>query len=140
MLVIDANIWIRFLTNDNQRQYEDCRALFAKISEDDLQAYCPSIVLAEIVWVMTKLYGRSNAEAKQILQHIYLTKNIHITDDYQTYLAINMFGTKTNKFGDAMIASLPKLQSKEWELVSYDKEFDRLGVKRVEPNEILEQR
>jgi len=44
-----------------------------------------------------------------------------------------MYSSKNVKFIDAMIASVDQIVSGSWVVVSYDKDFDKLGVKRAEP-------
>lgn len=40
------------------------------------------------------------------------------------------------KFIDAMIANVRQIKSKKWAVVTYDKEFDKLGVLKMEPGNI----
>lgn len=51
--------------------------------------------------------------------------------------AIDLYQKHNIKFVDALIASHPKMQNKEIVVVSYDKDFDKLGIKRQEPAEVL---
>lgn len=48
-----------------------------------------------------------------------------------------MFEQKPVKFIDALLASIKEIKEKKWKVVSYDRDFDKLGVVRIEPKEII---
>ena len=52
-------------------------------------------------------------------------------------VAISLYAAQSVKFADALIASHPLLRQGKLIVVSYDADFDKLGVKRVEPEAIV---
>jgi len=52
-------------------------------------------------------------------------------------LAIEIYEKFPVKFIDALIVSNPKIFKKEITIISYDKDFDKLNVKRKEPKDVL---
>lgn len=60
---VDANIILRFLTNDDPLKAEACAALLERIECDDVQVWLPDLVLADTIWTLEKFYGVSKARS-----------------------------------------------------------------------------
>lgn len=67
-----------------------------------------------------------------MLKQILTASNLKIIDDFDYNRALELFTNTGVKFADCLIACL-KFFEKGGTIVSYDKDFDRLGVERVEP-------
>ncbi len=52
------------------------------------------------------------------------------------FVALEYFEAHNVKFIDALIASGPSFVKGEFILVSYDHDFDKLGIQRIEPDKI----
>ncbi len=59
-------------------------------------------------------------------------------EDYDFKVALKIYAEKNVKFIDALIASIPQIQAKEWTVISYDRDFDKIGINRKEPMGIKE--
>ena len=59
--VIDTNVLIRYLTNDEPQKAKAVESLLNKASDGELRILIPSIVIAELVWVLESYY-RMKAE------------------------------------------------------------------------------
>ncbi|MDI6602933.1 MAG: PIN domain-containing protein [Patescibacteria group bacterium] len=66
-------------------------------------------------------------------------KNLKIIDDFDFRKAIEIYEKYPVKFIDALIASNSKIFKKELTIVSYDKDFDKLDVRRKEPKKVLKE-
>ena len=64
-------------------------------------------------------------------------KNLKIIDDVDPVFALKMFQDHSVKFIDAMIASNSLVSKGEMIIVSYDRDFDKMGVKRIEPADLI---
>ncbi|MBU1085034.1 MAG: PIN domain-containing protein [Candidatus Beckwithbacteria bacterium] len=133
---IDTNIFIEVLTGRDNTKYEDCYKLFKKIKTNQIQAMTSSVVVAELVWTLKTFYKFSRARITRGLKSIKRLRGLKIIDSYQFDETIKIFEQKSVKYIDAMIASIKPLQEKKWVIVSYDKDFDKIGIKRLEPNKI----
>lgn len=134
---LDSNIFLRPIVKDDEIKQNECRDLFNRVNENKLTAITSNFVLAEIVWVCQKFYGLDKEIVTGALKRILNYRGIKILDDSNSALAIDIYEKYNIKFIDALIASYSEIQSKEMVVVSYDKDFDKLGVIRKEPGEII---
>jgi predicted nucleic acid-binding protein len=133
---LDSNIFLRPIVKDNLERVKECEILFEKIKKGELKVFTLNLVLAEIVWVCASFYQIKKEEILKILKSIFKFKNLKIIDDFNSYLAIELYEKYNIKFIDALIASNPAIFQKKVIVVSYDKDFDKIGIKRKEPKEI----
>lgn len=66
-------------------------------------------------------------------------RGLKIVDRYDIPTALALYERHAVKFIDALIASFLKWSAMHLTLISYDRDFDKLGVKRVEPAELLKE-
>ena len=71
------------------------------------------------------------------LQSILRLKNLKIIDKFNSNSAIEIYKNFPIKFIDALLASNPQIFQKKTIIVSYDKDFDKLKIIRIEPKELL---
>jgi predicted nucleic-acid-binding protein len=133
---LDSNIFLRPIVKDNLERVKECEILFEKIKKGELKVFTFNLILAEIVWVCASFYQIKKEEILKILKSILKFKNLKIIDDFNSYLAIELYEKYNIKFIDALIASNPAIFQKKAIVVSYDKDFDKIGIKRKEPKGI----
>ncbi len=133
---LDTNIFLRIVVKDDPRKAAECENLIEAISRKDIRAYTSSLVLAELVWTCLGFYKISKAEVIKIVQGILSIKNLKIEDKTNPFLAIQTYEFQRIKFIDALIASNPAIVKGKAKIVSYDKDFDKLDVGRVEPDQL----
>lgn len=134
---LDTNVFLRPIVRDVPSQAADCLKLLEKISKGDLLAVTASLVLAELTWTLLKFYDYSKKEVAEILNGLTTAKYLTIKDHYQPAQAAKLYIDHNVKFVDCLIASQPPISSGQITVISYDKDFDKLGIKRVEPAEIV---
>ncbi len=134
---LDTNIFLRVIVKDNKEKLAACEALFEMIEQGKIKAFTSHLVLAEIVWTAQKSLGIPKKDIIKILEGILHIKNLKIEDGFDLSLAIHYFQTSPVKFVDALIASHTFIQKKETVVVSYDKDFDTIGIIRKEPSELV---
>lgn len=135
--LVDTNIFLRLLTEDTGKAHEDSKKLLTASKNNKLSVVTSSVVLAEVNWVLKSFYKIKKVDRLNSLTYIKNLPNLLINDDYRFPLALEMYRNFNIKFIDCMIASIPKILSKEWAIVSYDKDFDKLPVIRKEPKDLL---
>ncbi len=59
MKALDANILIRFLVKDDERQSKKVYILLKQAEEEKIEFYVPLLVLIEIIWVLESAYDIS---------------------------------------------------------------------------------
>lgn len=134
---LDSNVFLRLIVKDDFKKVKECEVLFKKIKEGKIKAFTSNLVLSEIVWVGNSFYRIQKEDLIIAIKGILGFKNLRVIDDINPNLAIEIYEKFPVKFIDALIASNPKIFKKEVIVVSYDKDFDKIGVKRKEPKEII---
>jgi len=132
---IDTNIFLRALVKENEKTFKECYQFLKLVEERRLRALTSSLVLAEIEWVLGSFYKFEKTKVVQALGSVLSLKGLQIIDAINPRLALEIFREKNVKFIDALIASDPRIFKKEVIVVSYDRDFDKIGVLRKEPKE-----
>ena len=134
---LDSNIFLRPIIKDDIQKVRDCERVFEKIKKGEIRAFTSNLILAEIIWTGLKFYEIKKEELIKVLKGILDFKNLKIVDNFNSRLAIEIYERKPIKFIDALIASNPSIFKKETKVISYDKDFDKLRIIRIEPKELL---
>lgn len=135
---IDANIFLRVLVEEDKKTFKECFRILKAIKEGKIKAFTSSLILAEINWVLGGFYNFPKGEITTALKSILSLKGLKVIDKYNFYSAISLYDNFSIKFIDALIASHYLVHDKKATIISYDKNFDKIGaVARKEPNGIL---
>ena len=88
----------------------------------------------EILFILTRFYRFPQKKVLDAIKKILRLRNLTLIEKTDTPRALRMLAKYKVKYGDCLIATqIPKGVT----LVSYDKDFDKLGVGRKEPAELL---
>lgn len=71
------------------------------------------------------------------LKSIIAIAGLRIYDDLSIHKAVELFEEHNVKFVDCLLASSKLIQEGKAVIVSYDREFDKLGIRRLEPRDVL---
>ena len=134
---LDANIFLRIIAKDDSDKLADCEGIIKKIIGGQIKAVISSLVLAEVVWTCMRGFGLTREETTEALNSILGIQNLIFTDKTRARMASELFSKYNVKFIDCLIASHPAVSSGKMIVVSYDRDFDKLHVKRKEPREIM---
>jgi len=137
---IDSNIFLRVLAKENQQIFDECFGLLSKIKSNTSNNcfYTGNLVVAEVAWTLSSYYKVDKKEVVRDLESILNIGNLKYIEAYDFRTGLNIYKNLNVKFIDALITSIPQIQSKEWTVISYDRDFDKLGVKRKEPMGVKE--
>ena len=125
----DANIILRLLTGKPTEQADQAEALMLRAERGEVRLWVCSIVVAEVVWVLTSAYGFSTTDAAEAVLG-FLSCDGLIVDEGPVVLASLQTMTETSvDFADAYLAVRAGLSGLP--VASFDRDFDRLGVERV---------
>jgi predicted nucleic-acid-binding protein len=134
---IDTNIFLRVLVKESEETFKVCEQVLGLIRQDKIQVFTSTIVLSEIDWVLEIFYKFPKEKVIEGLSSILRLKNLKIIDKFDLFLAIEIYEKFPVKFIDALIASNPQIFQKKVIVVSYDRDFDKIGIKRKEPKKII---
>jgi len=132
---VDSNIFLRVTAKESEKTFEECSNFLKLVKSRLIIASTSSLALAEVVWTLKTYYKLDKPKIVKTLEGIEKL-GIKITDYHNSRLAFKIFKKYNIKYIDALISSIPQIYTKKWALVSYDGDFDRLKVKRLEPKEI----
>ena len=130
---LDANIILRFLTNDVPTQAERCEKLLEEVQKGAIAVFLADITLADVIWILEKYYKLPRNEIRMAMRRIIELKGLQCSNKSQALAALDYYVEKNIDWTDAFMAT--QLIAKGiLELYSFDKHFDRLeGLTRIEP-------
>lgn len=132
---LDANIFIRHLTNDNPVQSPMCFALIQAIEKGKVRAWTSDLVILEVIYVLSSknLYNVSRERIRDLLLPLINLPGIKLTNKRLYRRVFDLYTSLPIDFTDAYNAALMESRKKT-EIYSYDKDFDRIPtVTRLEP-------
>lgn len=135
--LLDTNIFLRIFSGLDDQYKSECQLILKLVENGKIDAVVPNLVLSEMVWTLSSYYKHTKEEIVLALKSILNISGLKFIDGYNIVVAQDIFSSKSVKFIDALIASIDELQNKSWTIVSYDKDFDKLGVKRLEPKDLV---
>ncbi len=119
MQIVDANIVLRYLLNDTEDLAEEA----AKILENK-KVYVPTEVIAEIVYVLEKVYQAKNDEIADSLRELFNYGNIDVDDYRVVEEALNVYSSKKLDFVDTLLFAYKKVRNAE--VYTFDKKLKKL--------------
>jgi len=132
IFILDTNIFLRVLIKEDKQTFTDCVNFLELVKNKKIEAVVPGVVLSEIAWVLKSFYSFSKSKIVKALKSIIKLNGLEIVDDYDYDQALDFYSKKNVKYIDCLIASLAK--GKNYTVISYDQDFDKLKVKRREPS------
>ena len=130
---IDTNIFLRFFIKENQRAFRETQAIIKLIKEGKIKAFTSHLVIAELDWTMNSYYKIPKEERLIILDSLLQLKNLSFSNNFDLVAALNFYRNYRVKFIDCLLASNSLLLAGKASIISYDKDFDRLKIKRIDP-------
>jgi predicted nucleic-acid-binding protein len=106
--LIDTNVVIRFLTRDHQELSNKSAEIFKKIEKGEIKAKITESVLAEIVYVIMKIYGKNREYTANVIKKILALKGIVNHDKTRLKKALNIFANQKVDIVDALLLSSEK--------------------------------
>ena len=131
MILIDTNIFLEVLLR--RKNAPDCRALLDRLSRGELEAVATRFSLHSIEALM----GRHGADVVSFLRTVDQTAGLLVYDTTTAdEIAAAMLAEKVKRdFDDALQYYVAKKLGVD-EIVSYDRHFEGLDIRRVEPAEV----
>jgi len=114
MIIIDANMILRFLLNDNQVQAQEAEQILQK-----QQVTLLHVVIAEIVYVLEKLYKVNRHEIINQLNLLITRRNVVVQDVDVLQAAFELFTGKNLDFVDCLLCGYASMRGAE--IATFDK-------------------
>jgi len=130
---VDTNVFLRYLTKDDQSKYQRCREMFRWALEGDMNISTSGMVIAELIWTLLSYYKVPKAEVIEKVSVILGTENLFVPDKDVLADALVLFARKNIDFIDAYNAVFMKYKGLR-EIYSYDEDFETIeDIERKEP-------
>ena len=124
MIFIDSNVILRFILNDDPKLSPKAAKIFRKIEKEKTTVFLSEVIVAEIVYVLLKVYKLKRKDIKEKLLKIFTLGNISIEDKVILPFAFEIFVSKNVDFEDAyQVALMQKKKVKQ--IYSFDSDFDK---------------
>lgn len=133
---IDTNVFLRALIHDDEKTFADVISFLEHVKDNQFKAYTSSLVLAEVVWTLLSFYRLAKDDVLKSIDSIVSLRGLTFLADQDVLKALSLYKKHNVKYVDCLIRSSLS-DKKTWVVVSYDKDFDKLDVKRLEPSECL---
>ncbi len=130
--LLDTNVLVRFLTSDENPKYSQSYAFLRSIEQGETQAELKLIVLFQTLFVLKSVYRVEKRAIADALLLLLEYKGVRMTEKRVIRHALELWRDNNLEIVDCyLIACLKKDPGNV--IYSYDKDFDRFSVKRVEP-------
>jgi predicted nucleic-acid-binding protein len=107
-VVIDTNLLVRYLTGDDSQKAKAVDNLLSKAAKGELKIFIPSIVIAELVWVLESFYQMYSSEIAELVEAVLYTPGIKVTEKSIIASALKLYRTKNIDLIDAWIIEFAK--------------------------------
>lgn len=135
MRIIDANVILRYLTNDVPNQTRRAEELLKKVEMGSEDVFLPDIILADIIWILEGYYKQSRELIRDWITTILSLQGLEFSDTNVALNALDIYVDKGIDWSDAFTAS-QMTDRGITEIYSFDKHFNRInGISRVEPGQ-----
>jgi predicted nucleic-acid-binding protein len=115
--MIDANVILRYLLRDNEQLYKKAENLFNEVFSGRKKALIIQPVIAEVVYVLQKLYKVSREEIAQVLTELLKIKGVKVQDENIVLESFEIYKSKNLDFVDCLLCAY----SGQYEVASFDK-------------------
>lgn len=133
---IDTNVFLRVLIKEDPQSFNAGVNLLKKIKDGGLKAVTSSLVLTEIGWTLKSFYKFEKEQVIRAIKSIISLHGLAIIDEINWLYALDLYTSKKVKLIDCLIASKKEIREKKWLVVTYDKDFQKLGIRNATPAEI----
>ena len=107
-VVIDTNLLVRYLINDDQKKAEAVDNLLDRAAKGEVRIIVPSVVIAELVWVLESFYQLKADAILELVEAIINTSGLDVTDKSTIISALRLYRSKNIDFIDAWIIEFAK--------------------------------
>ena len=121
----DTNIIVRYLVKDNITLYTKAKDFFDKVKDGSEKAVILESVIAECIYVLTKIYQAPKDKASNSLIDILHYKGIANDDQKELIRALTLFSERNIDIVDCILCA--KAVGSGDNLFSFDEELNKLA-------------
>ena len=138
MRFVDTNVFLRYLTGDDEIKAQACYELFQRVNQGEEELFTCEAIVSEVVYVLSSTrapYRLSHDEIRARLVPILTLRGLRLPQKRVYLEALDLYASSPYlDFEDALAVAHMQRQGIT-EIVSYDRDFDRIaGIRRTEPS------
>ena len=103
MIGLDTNVLVRYVTQDDPAQAEQATRLIETRCTTADPGRVAHIVLCELVWVLTRAYAYSKAQAVSVLEQILVTAELAVESESLALQALDAYRAGGADFSDYLL-------------------------------------
>jgi len=100
---LDTNVLIRYLMQDDAKQFQEASALLLGLEKQQLSAHLSVITLCETVWVLARAYKIERAQIVEMFEKLLNTSLFVIEDKDAVRAAVDLYHAGKGDFADYLI-------------------------------------
>ncbi len=133
-VVIDTNLLVRYLTEDDPQKAKAVDTLLNSAAKGELKILIPSIVIAELIWVLESSYKMIAEDITGLVEAILNTPGIDTQDKSTIKAALKLYRSRKIDLIDAWIIEFAKTKGAN-RIYTFDKKHfrDAEGIEIVSP-------
>jgi len=128
---VDTNVLVRIFVDDNPEQRAAAQAFMRLRSADD-PAFVSVVVVAEVSWVLTRMYKFSIATVRDTLDWLFESTNVIVEDQDLVKSAVAQAADRGADISDCIIAAIAAEAGS-----SVTVTFDKIAAKRIPGMDLL---
>jgi len=117
---LDANVFIRYLTNDDPAKADRVEKLLDLAATGKERLLTTELVIAEVVWVLESFYKLDNLSIGPMIKAILATQGLEVINGALIEKAVELYMKQNIDFIDGYIVAVME-RYKVNEIFSYDK-------------------
>jgi predicted nucleic-acid-binding protein len=122
----DTNAIVRYLTNDDEALFSKAKEFFDKVKSGSAKAIIIESVIAECIYVLTKVYKVPKDEAAASLKDILHYKGVANEDQKELIRALTLFQDRNIDIVDCILCI--KSANPELGLFSFDDDLNKINA------------
>ena len=131
-VLVDANLLLRFLTNDVPAQAERVQKRLKEAEKGKLNLVLLPLTVMEVVFHLEHWYHFTKEEVRDKLLILFSPEWIHVEHKAAVFSALRVYAQKNIDFVDIFLWSIAAHEQRG--ILSFDKDFDKLEPRiRMEP-------
>jgi predicted nucleic acid-binding protein len=105
-VLVDANVFVSYLTGRHEKQYETARALLQEAEDGDLVAIVPQFVVFEVTYVLQSGYGVTGERLATMMRDLLAFPGVETTDDCPWKRVFEIWQNPLADLADAAIVAI----------------------------------
>lgn len=102
MIALDTNVLVRFLTQDDDAQFQVAAGVIEGCTRDAPGYVCREVMI-ELVWVLERAYKYSREEIAEALLSIITASQLSVENAQDVASVVNLYRKEGYDFADLMI-------------------------------------